>query len=267
MKKKVLVVGVTGVGGMAAAAAAAAAGYRVVGTRKKAVDAFSRPCPHVDVLVGGVDVTTSNWLDSVLSAEPGVYEFGFLAFAQGEVGFPADEATHEQQARALRASLQPLLDMEASGRFKNLVGFSSFHELDISQLVYGSMVQGKVQIDHWPQTATKAVGRYVIKSGGFDSKSLRGVKLATFRQLSRRQGNVDDRLVKAFGNPDVATLEQMLRQRLLMEENARFGNTRLTTGDDLVPAVAAVLRGAADDAIGPITCVVADEVFYLECLI
>ena len=264
--KNIVVIGASGVGGGSAVLAnrlfweSRGEECFIVGTHHKP----GRVVPGANATVP-LDVTNPNWLSQLTLSNQGqnvvkmVYDYGFFCFARGEVGFPAEEATELQKENAFAMSVQPLLDMEASGLFKTLVAFSSFHELPICQLVYGSMVEAKMRLDEWAETSTGEVGRYVIKSGAFVSGSLRGVKIATARELQRRRSNLADKLVRAFGNPDLDRLENILKDRLLIEEFASFGNTKLTTGDDLVPAIQVILSGSAK----PITCVVADQVFSL----
>lgn len=265
--KNIAIIGASGVAG-GAVACATQAFFEKQGERCFILGTYNRKC--VDVpganAVAKADVADPNWISQIELLNPNclssseMYDYGFLCFSRGDVGFPAVEATQEQKEKAFAASVQPLLDMEASGMFRTLFAFGSFHELPISQLVYGAMVYAKEQLDVWAQSSTSTVSRYQIKSAGFVSNSLRGVKLATLRQLGRRQGNPQDPLVQAFGNPDSDTLERMLLGRMCAEEHKYLGAPRLTTGDDIARAVEIVLENHARGELEPITCLAADTV-------
>ena len=173
-----IVVGATSVAGRATVEAIRefAPDTKILGTTSGAEDLM-----NCDETITGVDLSRSDAIEIIVKGVRG-REVRKLFFtpSMGMVGYPSDEATQSDIETALSFSYRPL-PLLAEKLDTSVVGYSSFYWLNHINVAYGAMAAAKYGIE---SLALARPDRFqVIRSGLFESKSLRGIILMVRRTL------------------------------------------------------------------------------------
>lgn len=251
-----VIIGASSIAGRAAvdAVRAFSAKAHVIGTTSGDND-----LDHCDETIGGLDLFKDGAVEIILNALSGRDIAAiFYTPSMGMVGHPAWEAKAADIEQALAFSYRPLRRL-GNELDTIVVGYSSFFWLPHISVAYGAMAAAKFCIEslavHQPERFR------VIRSGVFESKSLRGISLMVRREL------------KSTSDPHLRALEADWKsrgcnfteyffefahgtERDTFQHDPRFQNIphRKTSHDDLKAAALAVLKNET----GPIHNIIGD---------
>ncbi len=214
---------------------------------------------HCDETIGGIDLWQDGAVEKILGALKGRnIATIFYTPSMGMVGHPAWDAKAEDIEQALAFSYRPLRRL-GTELDTVVVGYSSFFWLPHISVAYGAMAAAKFCIE---SLAVHEPERFrVIRSGVFESKSLRGISLMVRREL------------KTTDDPHLRALEADWKdrgcnfteyffdfahgtERDTFQHDPRFQNIphRKTSHEDLKTAALAVLKNET----GPIHNIIGD---------
>ncbi|MEM7182343.1 MAG: hypothetical protein AAF518_15620 [Spirochaetota bacterium] len=249
-----LVVGATSVAGRATIQAIREfhADATVIGTTSKAGE-----LGFCDETITGVDLSQQGAVEKIVHAV-GIRKVEKLFFtpSMGMVGHPSEEAISQDIETALSFSYRPI-PILAEKLHTQVVGFSSFYWLSHIRVAYGAMAAVKYGIE---SLALARPDRFrVIRSGLFESKSLRGIILMVRRTLKTTENASLLSLQKRWKQSGMSFNEFFFHFSYEVESLAygdRFKNIayRKTVPEDIQ---AAVLRLLSEEP-GPIYNVMGD---------
>ncbi len=241
MKKKILVIGASGVVGQAAIAAVRQVyshGAYIVATTTS-----YKPIPLANeimiIKLSSEVINDSSWLESPLSSGPFDITFFTPAYASG-IGKPLNEVTLDEKNEGFNYCVKPLIQLDDAGAFGTLVAFSSFLDLPLVSKVYGAMVYSKKQLEDF--CAADIFRRQLFRLGAFESKLLRGLAAKILLHWRGRVQQMCKELFSKNLNPEQKKFSQALLEEIIEQEKKYFGSTELTTPEKIRNAVAQWLR-------------------------
>ncbi len=229
MKKRILVIGASGVVGQAAIAAVRQAygnDAHIVATATE-YKALAGANEIEIIKLTAENIADRSWLEPLLAYRPFDVTFFTPAYAKA-VGMPESKVTENDKMEAYNFCVKPLMQLEDSGNFGVLVAFSGFLNLPLVRQVYGAMIHSKHELENF--CAGDISRRQLFRLGAFESRSLRGLAAQI---LSYWRGKLHEmyRFFTLAKNPESKKLSQALLEQILAEESDNFGNTRPTTPD------------------------------------
>lgn len=227
MKKRILVIGASGVVGQAAIAAVRQAygnDAHIVATATE-YKALAGANEIEIIKLTAENIADRSWLEPLLAYRPFDVTFFTPAYAKA-VGMPEEKVTENDKTEAYNFCVKPLMQLEDSGNFGVLVAFSGFLNLPLVRQVYGAMIYSKHELENF--CAGDISRRQLFRLGAFESRSLRGLAAQI---LSYWRGKLHEmyRLFTLAKNPESKKLSQALLEQILAEESDSFGSTKPTT--------------------------------------